>query len=491
MRSRGLAVLALALECCQQALRCQAEDEGTCPAGSPDCGLGEGGGDEARCDAWARSCECQLDPEFMLRHCAQSCRLHGGHCVDKDASCQRVALGKRCTPDQWGACPKLCKLHRAERRRIREGGKKTKKKLEGSSQIKEEKVKCVRKETRGGLQDTSVATMFERIEQSEWAKKYEPTVLSRDPWVIHFGRLLTEQQVADLRAVAEDSRYPWEPSGVTGGPSVEGYRTSESMSCTSADCQNDMRARQVHLVAMNITGLGLPTHEFMQMVRYKSGTYYNEHFDTDGEFGSSAPGHRIYTMLTYLSTVPDGFGGETSFPRLNLTVPPRRGSAVLWTNVRADNPRKRDDRAKHASLPEHERARRARRVHQARDEPLVPRLRRPQPAPRVLYGARRVLRGRAVCPARLGAAGAGRQHTSSASRTTRVSPRLGSRWAPPWPQRSCFSVSRLMQWRPMPRSSLLASLEVPCVSCVSMALTTESVAFPCQKINVIQELIAE
>ncbi|CAK0812487.1 unnamed protein product [Prorocentrum cordatum] len=89
----------------------------------------------------------------------------------------------------------------------------------------------------------------------------------------------------------------------------------------------------------------------MQMVRYVSGTYYREHHDTNEQMGSSAPGHRIYTLFVYLSTVPDGFGGETSFPKLNLTVPPRAGSALLWTNVRADDPRSRDSRVKHAALP--------------------------------------------------------------------------------------------------------------------------------------------
>ncbi|CAK0812488.1 unnamed protein product [Prorocentrum cordatum] len=193
----------------------------------------------------------------MLRYCAQSCQLHGGHCVDKDASCQRVSLGKVCTPDQWGACPKLCKLYREERRRIRKEGKKEKKKLGGDVRVKKEQVKCVRVETLPGLQTTSIDTMFRRIEQGEWAQRYEPKVLSRDPWVMHFGRLLTEKQVDDLRAVAEDGRYPWELSNEAGGVHREGHRTSESLHCNTGECSVDIRVRNAHLVAMNITGLGV------------------------------------------------------------------------------------------------------------------------------------------------------------------------------------------------------------------------------------------
>ena len=42
-----------------------------------------------------------------------------------------------------------------------------------------------------------------------------------------------------------------------------------------------------------------------------------------------ACGLRAFTLLIYLNDVPDG--GETVFTKLNVSVAPRKGAAVLWS----------------------------------------------------------------------------------------------------------------------------------------------------------------
>ncbi|CAK0902988.1 unnamed protein product, partial [Prorocentrum cordatum] len=330
MRRLRFPVLVLALECCQQAVRCRAEDDETCPAGSPGCGAGEVGGglddedlyeDKKQCEAWARACECQLNSKFMLTKCARSCRLHGDSCIDKDHSCTKVTLKKRCTPEQWSVCPKICKLYQEERkkmsgqkkmpvqvdRRTADLNKKTK--LDEKFQYGKPKGKCERRETPGGLQDTSVPAMFKRIEESEWAQKYEPKVLSRDPWIMYIDKFLTDQQVDDLLAAVNESGVPFQPSfELQAGHSQR--RKSESLFCSVPKCFRDPRILAVHSVASNVTGLHLLNHEYMQVLKYRSGDFYVTHQDTSNEYGWSAAGHRIYTLFVYLSTVPPGFGGE-------------------------------------------------------------------------------------------------------------------------------------------------------------------------------------
>ena len=44
----------------------------------------------------------------------------------------------------------------------------------------------------------------------------------------------------------------------------------------------------------------------------------------------------MYTFFLYLSAVEDG--GETRFTRLNISVTPRKGSAVVWPSVMSDDP---------------------------------------------------------------------------------------------------------------------------------------------------------
>jgi prolyl 4-hydroxylase len=38
----------------------------------------------------------------------------------------------------------------------------------------------------------------------------------------------------------------------------------------------------------------------------------------------------------YLNTIEEEFGGSTHFPKLNLSVQPVRGKAVVFSNVRKD-----------------------------------------------------------------------------------------------------------------------------------------------------------
>lgn len=65
--------------------------------------------------------------------------------------------------------------------------------------------------------------------------------------------------------------------------------------------------------------------------------------------GLRQPGVRILTMYLYLNDVEEG--GGTNFDKLNITVMPRRGRALLWPSVKNDDPNMKDDRTTHQALP--------------------------------------------------------------------------------------------------------------------------------------------
>lgn len=44
-------------------------------------------------------------------------------------------------------------------------------------------------------------------------------------------------------------------------------------------------------------------------------------------------------------------GGETQFPRLNLTITPKLGRVVIWPNVLNNSPHESDQRTIHQALP--------------------------------------------------------------------------------------------------------------------------------------------
>ena len=86
------------------------------------------------------------------------------------------------------------------------------------------------------------------------------------------------------------------------------------------------------------------------IVKYDAGQFYNTHHDyADGDGDRPASG-RLLTLLIYLSEPDaaadggdsgDGGGGSgfnprngaTYFPALNISVPPTKYSALLWSNV--------------------------------------------------------------------------------------------------------------------------------------------------------------
>lgn len=85
-----------------------------------------------------------------------------------------------------------------------------------------------------------------------------------------------------------------------------------------------------------LTGTINNKKEPFQVVKYKSGGYFNPHYDAcngSEEFCKrlNKDGFRLLTVLIYLND--DYTGGETVFPNINKTVIPEKGKAVVFYNV--------------------------------------------------------------------------------------------------------------------------------------------------------------
>ena len=109
-----------------------------------------------------------------------------------------------------------------------------------------------------------------------------------------------------------------------------------------------MKAVQARVEAL--TGVPQRNCEYMQILQYEAGQYYNRHHDQNSP-RTSAWGPRLYTFFIYLNSEggAEGLkGGATHFPVLNLTVTPKTGRALLWTSVTDDDPFERDDRTDRA-----------------------------------------------------------------------------------------------------------------------------------------------
>jgi prolyl 4-hydroxylase len=99
----------------------------------------------------------------------------------------------------------------------------------------------------------------------------------------------------------------------------------------------------------NVTAIPQGNYENFQVLRYNVGQFYRTHHDMSSSDNQLACGPRILTFFLYLSDVEEG--GGTNFPRLDLTVQPKRGSAVLWPSVLNEDPTRQDPRTFHQALP--------------------------------------------------------------------------------------------------------------------------------------------
>jgi prolyl 4-hydroxylase len=83
-----------------------------------------------------------------------------------------------------------------------------------------------------------------------------------------------------------------------------------------------------------ITSIPVPHGEGLQILNYVRGGEYRPHFDyfPDSEGGrvhTAASGQRIITVIIYLNNVTAG--GATIFPNINLSIYPKKGSALYFS----------------------------------------------------------------------------------------------------------------------------------------------------------------
>eukprot|EP00444_Apocalathium_aciculiferum_P041013 CAMPEP_0183523058 /NCGR_PEP_ID=MMETSP0371-20130417/18885_1 /TAXON_ID=268820 /ORGANISM="Peridinium aciculiferum, Strain PAER-2" /LENGTH=466 /DNA_ID=CAMNT_0025721923 /DNA_START=21 /DNA_END=1422 /DNA_ORIENTATION=- len=155
-------------------------------------------------------------------------------------------------------------------------------------------------------------------------------VVHQDPVITVVPNFLSDREVAHLIELSEEY---WVPSVVGTGVyktndeskdlknKASPNRTSYSAMLRSAQTSEVERIehRLAHLAGMDVDYL-----ERLNMVRYQPGQFFKRHHD--GRF-------RPKTVFVYLNDLPEGDGGETLFSEIGVKFVPRKGCAVMWSNV--------------------------------------------------------------------------------------------------------------------------------------------------------------
>mmetsp|Transcript_6467 Transcript_6467/g.18204 ORF Transcript_6467/g.18204 Transcript_6467/m.18204 type:complete len:329 (-) Transcript_6467:1154-2140(-) len=176
------------------------------------------------------------------------------------------------------------------------------------------------------------------------------------PWVVTFENFLTDEECDEL--VQLGYKYEYKRSEDVGKRKFDGTfdsvkssgRTSENAWCSEREgCRNETVAQRVHERMARVMDIPPENSEDLQLLKYEVGQFYNAHHDYIPHQRDRQCGPRILTFFLYLSDVEAG--GGTNFPRLDLTVMPKKGRALLWPSVLNDSPMNQDGRTRHQALP--------------------------------------------------------------------------------------------------------------------------------------------
>jgi prolyl 4-hydroxylase len=188
------------------------------------------------CTIWALVGECDKNPTYMKKSCAPACQ-----------SCDYLFIESRCpldpdAPDAWGP---------------------------------------------GDLDE-----MFRRLSSEPYLSEYDVQVLSSPdsteaPWVLTMDNVVSEVEAKALIELGAVEGYK-RSSDVgklradgTHEKSVNSGRTSTNAWCQH-DCYVDDTAQIVVHRLSNITGIEEPNSEFLQLLKYEPGQFYQVHHDYIG-----------------------------------------------------------------------------------------------------------------------------------------------------------------------------------------------------------------
>ncbi|WP_225228959.1 2OG-Fe(II) oxygenase [Bacillus sp. PS06] len=158
----------------------------------------------------------------------------------------------------------------------------------------------------------------------------EIRVLMRNekPYVLHLDNVLSSEECDRLISL---SMGRLQPSKVvdpkTGIERSTAGRTSHGMYFSLNE--NSFLTTIEKRIA-EITNIPMEHGEGLQVLNYKNDQEYKPHFDyfPSSKVDPEKGGQRVGTLLIYLNDVPDG--GQTIFPKLGLSIVPKKGTAVYF-----------------------------------------------------------------------------------------------------------------------------------------------------------------
>ena len=152
-----------------------------------------------------------------------------------------------------------------------------------------------------------------------------------EPLIVILGNVLSNEECDELIKLSKDKM---QRSKIGKTREIDELRTSSSMFFQESESENETVARVEKRIA-TIMNIPIEHGEGIQILKYTPGQEYKAHYDFFSSTSKVANNNRISTLIMYLNDVEQG--GETFFPKLNLSVTPHKGMAVYFEYFYSDN----------------------------------------------------------------------------------------------------------------------------------------------------------
>ncbi|WP_439096760.1 2OG-Fe(II) oxygenase [Bacillus massiliigorillae] len=162
-----------------------------------------------------------------------------------------------------------------------------------------------------------------------------------EPLIVILGNMLSEHECKELIQFSKDKL---QRSKIGATREVNDIRTSSGAFLEEYEHPLISTIEKRIATIMNIP---IEHGEGLHILRYTPSQEYKAHFDYFSPTSKAANNNRISTLVIYLNDVEEG--GETYFPKLNLSISPTKGMAVYFEYFYQDS--ELNESTLHAGLP--------------------------------------------------------------------------------------------------------------------------------------------
>ncbi|MBD8500332.1 2OG-Fe(II) oxygenase [Paenibacillus arenosi] len=165
-------------------------------------------------------------------------------------------------------------------------------------------------------------TIFDHVGNTIKTEDREVRIVAKyeQPLVVVLGNVLSDEECDEL---IEQSRERMQRSKIGEDRSVNQIRTSSGVFCEESETVAKIEKR-----ISQIMNIPIEHGDGLQVLQYTPGQEYKPHYDYFADTSRASGNNRISTLVMYLNNVEEG--GATTFPMLNLSVFPNKGTAVYF-----------------------------------------------------------------------------------------------------------------------------------------------------------------